>query len=40
MVPTDVVADKAKADFINGILTINLPKAEEMRPKTITVKTK
>lgn len=38
--PTDVVADKAKAEFENGILTITLPKAEEVKPKTITVKAK
>ena len=38
--PTDVVADKAKADFENGILTITLPKAEEVKPKTITIKAK
>jgi len=38
--PTEVVADKAKADFENGILTITLPKADEVRPKTITIKTK
>jgi HSP20 family protein len=38
--PTDVVADKAKADFENGILTITLPKADEVKPKTITIKTK
>ena len=38
--PTDVVADKANADFSNGILTITLPKAEEVKPKTITVKAK
>ncbi len=38
ILPTDVVADKAKADFENGILTITLPKAEEAKPKTITVK--
>ena len=38
--PTGVVADKAKADFENGILTITLPKSEEMKPRTITVKTK
>lgn len=40
MLPTDVVADKARAEFEDGILTITLPKAEEVRPKTITVKTK
>jgi len=38
--PTDVVSDKANADFANGILTITLPKAEEVKPKTITVKAK
>ena len=38
--PTDVVADKAKAEFENGILTITLPKAEEVKPKMITVKAK
>lgn len=40
MLPTEVVADKAKAEFEDGILTITLPKAEEVRPKTITVKAK
>jgi HSP20 family protein len=38
--PTDVIADKAKAEFENGILTITLPKAEEVKPKTITIKSK
>ena len=40
MLPTGVVSDKAKADFDNGILTITLPKSEEVKPKTITVKAK
>ena len=40
MLPTGVVADKAKAEFDNGILTITLPKSEAVKPKTITVKTK
>ena len=40
VLPTEVVADKAKADFENGILTITLPKAEEVKPKTINIKTK
>jgi HSP20 family protein len=35
-----VVADKAEAQFENGILTLRLPKAEEVKPKTITVKAK
>ena len=38
--PTGVIADKAKADFDNGILMITVPKSEEVKPKTITVKTK
>ncbi|MBN8654598.1 MAG: Hsp20/alpha crystallin family protein [Anaerolineae bacterium] len=40
ILPTEVVADKAKADFENGVLTITLPKAEEVKPKTISIKTK
>jgi len=38
--PTAVTADKAVAEFENGILTIALPKAEEVKPKTISVRTK
>ncbi len=38
--PTDIIADKAKAEFEDGILTVTLPKAEEVKPKTITVKAK
>ncbi len=40
MLPTSVQTDKAKADFENGILTITLPKAESVKPKTITIKAK
>lgn len=40
MLPTDVQTDKAKADFENGILTITLPKAEAVKPKTIAIKAK
>ncbi|HXF86616.1 MAG TPA: Hsp20/alpha crystallin family protein [Anaerolineales bacterium] len=40
VLPTDIVADKAKAEFENGILTITLPKADEVKPKTITIKAK
>lgn len=40
VLPTDVVADKAKAEFENGILTVTLPKADEVKPRTITVKAK
>lgn len=40
MLPSDVQTDKAKADFENGILTITLPKAESVKPKTISIKAK
>ncbi|MEO7841099.1 MAG: hypothetical protein ABIU06_17295, partial [Anaerolineales bacterium] len=32
--------DRAQADFENGILTITLPKSEEAKPRTITIKAK
>ena len=38
--PSPVVSDKARAEFENGVLTLTLPKAEEVKPKTITVKAK
>jgi HSP20 family protein len=38
--PTLVTPDKAKAEFEDGVLTITLPKADEVKPKTITVKAK
>ncbi|HSL31716.1 MAG TPA: Hsp20/alpha crystallin family protein [Anaerolineales bacterium] len=38
--PTEVTADRAVADFENGVLTITLPKADEVKPKAITVKAK
>ncbi|NIO71811.1 MAG: Hsp20 family protein, partial [Anaerolineae bacterium] len=38
--PSTVVADKATAEFENGVLTLTLPKAEEVKPKTIKVKAK
>jgi HSP20 family protein len=38
--PSPVQSEKAKAEFENGVLTLTMPKAEEMRPKTITVKAK
>ena len=40
VLPTAVVSDKAKAEFEDGVLTVTLPKAEEVKPKTITVKAK
>ena len=38
--PTAVKTDKAEAVFENGILTITLPKADEVKPKTINIKAK
>jgi HSP20 family protein len=38
--PVPIQSDKANAEFENGILTLTLPKAEEIRPKTISVKVK
>ena len=36
--PSEVVADKAEAEYRNGVLMLTLPKAEEVKPKTIPVK--
>jgi len=38
--PTNVISDKAKAHFENGVLVITLPKSEESKPKTIAIETK
>lgn len=38
--PTTIIAEKAKAEMKNGVLTLSLPKAEETKPKVITVKAK
>lgn len=35
--PFPVDADKAKADYTNGVLTIRLPQSEAMKPKKIKV---
>ena len=35
--PTRVNHDKAEATFENGILTVTLPKAEEVKPKSIKI---
>jgi HSP20 family protein len=32
--------DKAEASFENGVLILTIPKAEEVKPKTIKVKAK
>jgi HSP20 family protein len=36
--PTKVEADKAEAVFENGVLTLTMPKAEAVKPKTIKVR--
>lgn len=38
--PAEVEADKAKAEFENGVLTLNLPKAEVVKPKQIKISAK
>ena len=38
--PAPVVAEEVKAEFEDGVVTLTLPKAEEVRPKTIKVKAK
>lgn len=39
-IPVKVKSDKAEAVFENGMLTLTLPKAEEIKPKQIKVKVK
>lgn len=36
--PVDIQTDKISAQYKNGVLTVTLPKAEEVKPKEITVK--
>jgi HSP20 family protein len=38
--PTRVNHEQAGAEFHDGILTVRLPKAEEVRPKTIRIRAK
>ena len=38
--PAGLKTDKAKASLENGVLTISIPKAEEIKPKVIKVKAK
>ena len=35
--PASVASDKVKAQYVDGILTITLPKSEEAKPKRIDV---
>jgi len=39
-IPVQVKSDKAEAVFENGVLTLTLPKAEEIKPRQIKVKPK
>ena len=39
-IPVPVMTDKAEATFENGVLTLTLPKVEEVKPKAIKVKAK
>ena len=36
--PSEVEPEKAEAEYKNGVLKLTLPKAEEVKPKTIPVK--
>ncbi len=38
--PVPVIADEAEATYENGVLTLVLPKVEEVRPKTIVINNK
>lgn len=37
--PAEVSDEKAEVEFKDGVLTVTLPKAEEVRPKQIKIKT-
>lgn len=39
-IPVSIESGKAEAEFEDGILTLTLPKAEELKPKAIAVKAK
>jgi HSP20 family protein len=36
----EIKSDKAEATFENGVLTLTLPKAEQVKPRQIKVKAK
>jgi HSP20 family protein len=40
LLPSRVVSEKGNAEFKDGILKLTLPKAEEVKPKLITIKAK
>lgn len=37
--PSTIQADKAEAEFTHGIVTLTLPKSEDLKPRTIKIKT-
>lgn len=39
-IPVKIVSEKISAKFTNGVLTITLPKAEDAKPKAITIETR
>ncbi|MFQ5677027.1 MAG: Hsp20/alpha crystallin family protein [bacterium] len=39
-ITSQILADKISADFSDGVLSVTLPKAEEIKPKEIEVKIK
>ncbi len=39
-VPMPVKSDEAEAEFADGVLTLRLPKAEEVKPRSIKIKAK
>ncbi len=38
--PTGLKIDKAEAVMENGVLTLEIPKAEEVKPRTVKIKAK
>ncbi len=38
--PAHVIGEKASAEAVDGVLKISIPKAAEVKPKTIKIKTK
>jgi HSP20 family protein len=40
VLPSGLKSDKAEATMEDGVLTLTIPKAEEVKPKAITVKAK
>ncbi|NOG47697.1 MAG: Hsp20/alpha crystallin family protein [Calditrichaeota bacterium] len=39
-IPVGVMLDKIDAEYVQGVLTVKIPKAEEAKPKQIAVKVK